>query len=695
MADTLQEFLVSVRYVVDGASQQSFLQGLTKAATSTKGLATELVGLTTAMIALSRSLAEVGEKFYWMSLRMGSSVQDIKATTFALSNLGISGEEATQGLERFSEWSARFGGAATAQLRSLGITATDTTDRYRQLGEWFRAHGGTYEFMHGTDAQRNQFAQTLAWAESFGFSMREMLAASSGDWERFLKIQKEVYEAVGLNAAAMERWKKNSYEVSNQFRAIGLEFRAMREAFSAALMERLGPILQHLYEVIKAHLPQITALLRAAAAAVAFLLGAMTGLVDIVGHVIDGFQQIFQLLTQVAPALDIVEGALIAFGVALMRSPIGAWITALSALMLILEDYAVWESGGISAINWSFVDKFKDWCVEVAGIKVNMWSIVAALGAIGVALAAGGVVGRLGRLLGLAAPAAAGAAGAGAGAGVIASTLAVGVAALITTWLQDELNKASDSIEDWAFGKGHSDQVKKLHEQGAKQFWGWLGFGSSDGATSGGGGTTTTTGNTVGDRNLNPGNLRPVGGGGFRHFESWESGVAAMVNQIQIDQTRHGQNTLMELIAGRVNPATGKREHGWAPVEDANDPSAYATRVAREVGIDKDAPIDTGNPALMAKIVTAMSRVELGHGLPPGVVDRGVQMALGGRPTMPATSVASAGDGDGGGGGVTIHQQTTIQVPPGTDGADTAHRVVLAQNRVNETLVRNTASVLR
>jgi len=431
---------------------------------------------------------------------------------------------------------------------------------------------------------------------------------------------------------------------------------------------------------------------------VAFLLGAMTGLVDIVGHVIDGFQQIFQLLTQVAPALDIVEGALIAFGVALMASPIGMWIAALSALMLVLEDYAVWESGGISAINWSFVDNFKDWSVEVAGIKVDMWSIVAALTAIVGLLAAGGVAGRLGRLLGLggAAAGAAGAAGAGAGAGVIASGLAVGVAALITTWLQGELNKASDSIEDWAFGKGHSDQVKKLHEQGAKQFWGWLGFGSSDGATGGGGGgTTTTTGNTVGDRNLNPGNLRPVGGGGFRRFDSWESGVAAMVNQIQIDQTRHGQNTLMELIAGKVNPATGKREHGWAPVEDANNPSAYADRVAREIGIDKNAQIDTSDPALMSKIVTAMSRVELGHGLPAGVVDRGVQMALGSRPSAPPSSYAAAGGGGDGAGGVTINQRTTIQVPPGPDGADTAQRVAMAQGRVNETLVRNTSSVLR
>ena len=95
-ANTLQEFLVSIRYSVDAASQNNFLKGLERAALGTKGLAVEIAALVTGIAVLSERLAEAGEKLYWMSQRLGSSVKDITDFTFAMSNLGLSSEQAAE-----------------------------------------------------------------------------------------------------------------------------------------------------------------------------------------------------------------------------------------------------------------------------------------------------------------------------------------------------------------------------------------------------------------------------------------------------------------------------------------------------------------------------------------------------------------------------------------------------------------------
>ena len=94
MAETLQEFLVSVKYGVDSASQNNFLSALKRVAGSVGGVAAEITGLAGAIVALSKTFAETGEKFYWMSQRLGSGVNEIKSAAFAMTQLGESSEEA-------------------------------------------------------------------------------------------------------------------------------------------------------------------------------------------------------------------------------------------------------------------------------------------------------------------------------------------------------------------------------------------------------------------------------------------------------------------------------------------------------------------------------------------------------------------------------------------------------------------------
>src|SRR5215469_15070723 len=162
--DTLQEFLINIRYHVDNASQQNFLTGVANSTVKMLGMKTAVVGLTVAMVELTRRIAEAGDQFYWMSMRLGSSVGPIQDTAFALSNLGISSQQALSSMEGFSDWQRANGIAAIGWMRAFGVTATDTTQQMNQLASAFRAMGGTFEFAHGTPEQRQMYMLARARA---------------------------------------------------------------------------------------------------------------------------------------------------------------------------------------------------------------------------------------------------------------------------------------------------------------------------------------------------------------------------------------------------------------------------------------------------------------------------------------------------------------------------------------------------
>lgn len=50
----------------------------------------------------------------------------------------------------------------------------------------------------------------------------------------------------------------------------------------------------------------------------------------------------------------------------------------------------------------------------------------------------------------------------------------------------------------------------------------------------------------------------------------------------------------------------------YAPAADNNNPAAYAARVARELGIAPNTPLDMSDRAFRTRLATAMERVETG-----------------------------------------------------------------------------------
>lgn len=106
------------------------------------------------------------------------------------------------------------------------------------------------------------------------------------------------------------------------------------------------------------------------------------------------------------------------------------------------------------------------------------------------------------------------------------------------------------------------------------------------------------------DRHNNPGNLRPVGGDGFRRFASEEEGWAAMEKQLELYYTGRSAaaghkklQTLRDIISTYAPPTE-------------NDTEKYISTVAGWMGVQPEQRLNLESPAVMAKLRSSMARYE-------------------------------------------------------------------------------------
>lgn len=105
--------------------------------------------------------------------------------------------------------------------------------------------------------------------------------------------------------------------------------------------------------------------------------------------------------------------------------------------------------------------------------------------------------------------------------------------------------------------------------------------------------------------------------GRFAKFASMDQGLGAANKLLDVYQNKHGLNT----VAGVLNR--------WAPASDGNDVNAYAANVAKQLGIDPNAPI---SPEMRPKLIAAMAQHENGRPLPQGAMPQQMAQAPQGNP---------------------------------------------------------------
>ncbi|WP_243206581.1 hypothetical protein GOY49_018920 [Klebsiella pneumoniae] len=578
-AETLKDFLISLGFKVDEAGARKFDAVVAGTTLKAIELGVKVEAAALSVVAFTAKIASGLDDLYWASQRTGATVEGIKQIGYAVSQVGGSVDGARGSLENLARF-MRNNPGAEGFLNRLGVQTRDASGNMRDMATIFTGVGQRLSSMPYYRA--NQYAQMLGLDENTLMAMRRGIGQFSGEYTAMAK-------AIGYNAdvAAV---RSNKFMTS--LRSFGLMAGMARDKIGSSLADGLAGSLDRLRRQILENFPKIE--------------GAITSTVkgilwagEMVGRVIYRLIQLGQSISDWWDSLDkqsqqLIEliGALTAawwmLNRAMLASPI-TWVLGLAAAIALLwEDYQTWKEGGKSLIDWG------KWKPEVDAALKMVGDLKQTVLDLGKALA---------KLLNI---------------DPKSWSLKWDFSNFITqmgefskmlSMIGDLLNAIKDGRWSDAASIGRA-----LLKQGSNQPDALPGV--SDSANSAANWIKDKTGfdprsigrffrgegNTLADRNNNPGNIRPVGGGGFRAFGSALEGWEAMKNQLMRYFTGKTTGRRLQTIMDIVST--------WAPAADNNDPAKYARDVAGWMGVSPTAALNLSDPNTMAMLMQSMARKE-------------------------------------------------------------------------------------
>ncbi|EOZ3731595.1 hypothetical protein ACQLNI_004341 [Klebsiella pneumoniae] len=578
-AETLKDFLISLGFKVDEAGARKFDAVVAGTTLKAIELGVKVEAAALSVVAFTAKIASGLDDLYWASQRTGATVEGIKQIGYAVSQVGGSVDGARGSLENLARF-MRNNPGAEGFLNRLGVQTRDASGNMRDMATIFTGVGQRLSSMPYYRA--NQYAQMLGLDENTLMAMRRGIGQFSGEYTAMAK-------AIGYNAdvAAV-----SSNKFMTSLRSFGLMAGMARDKIGSSLADGLAGSLDRLRRQILENFPKIE--------------GAITGTVkgilwagEMVGRVIYRLIQLGQSISDWWDSLDkqsqqLIEliGALTAawwmLNRAMLASPI-TWVLGLAAAIALLwEDYQTWKEGGKSLIDWG------KWKPEVDAALKMVGDLKQTVLDLGKALA---------KLLNI---------------DPKSWSLKWDFSNFITqmgefskmlSMIGDLLNAIKDGRWSDAASIG-----KALLKQGSNQPDALPGVSDSANSTADWikdktgfdprsiGRFFRGEGNTLADRNNNPGNIRPVGGGGFRAFGSALEGWEAMKNQLMRYFTGKTTGRRLQTIMDIVST--------WAPAADNNDPAKYARDVAGWMGVSPTAALNLSDPNTMAMLMQSMARKE-------------------------------------------------------------------------------------
>ncbi|MCL3500116.1 hypothetical protein NL511_25290 [Klebsiella pneumoniae] len=578
-AETLKDFLISLGFKVDEAGARKFDAVVAGTTLKAIELGVKVEAAALSVVAFTAKIASGLDDLYWASQRTGATVEGIKQIGYAVSQVGGSVDGARGSLENLARF-MRNNPGAEGFLNRLGVQTRDASGNMRDMATIFTGVGQRLSSMPYYRA--NQYAEMLGLDENTLMAMRRGIGQFSGEYTAMAK-------AIGYNAdvAAV-----SSNKFMTSLRSFGLMAGMARDKIGSSLADGLAGSLDRLRRQILENFPKIE--------------GAITSTVkgilwagEMVGRVIYRLIQLGQSISDWWDSLDkqsqqLIEliGALTAawwmLNRAMLASPI-TWVLGLAAAIALLwEDYKTFREGGKSLIDW------EKWKPEVDAALKMVGDLKQTVLDLGKALA---------KLLNI---------------DPKSWSLKWDFSNFITqmgefskmlSMIGDLLNAIKDGRWSDAASIGRA-----LLKQGSNQPDALPGV--SDSANSAADWIKDKTGfdprsigrffrgegNTLADRNNNPGNIRPVGGGGFRAFGSALEGWEAMKNQLMRYFTGKTTGRRLQTIMDIVST--------WAPAADNNDPAKYARDVAGWMGVSPTAALNLSDPNTMAMLMQSMARKE-------------------------------------------------------------------------------------
>lgn len=238
MADTIKEFLVSLGYKVDTASQEKFAGSV---ASATKLVAKFAAALSPIALAkFTEQYADYGEKIYWIGQRANASATGILNLGFAASKLGSSTGAAQGSISALGKFLQSSPGAKSWLERWTG-PFKDTNDAILKFGRSMR---GKPEWL------RNQLAGMIGLDYDFAQSL------FSGKFEGEVDRHNAMLRSAGLDP---EKFEEQSKEFMNKWDDFWELLRIHAMKVSGDLMPGIEQGFKSVTEWIEANGPSIIA----------------------------------------------------------------------------------------------------------------------------------------------------------------------------------------------------------------------------------------------------------------------------------------------------------------------------------------------------------------------------------------------------------------------------------------------------
>lgn len=578
-AETLKDFLISLGFSVDEAGAKKFDSVVAGTTLKAIELGVKVEAAALSVVAFTAKIASGLDNLYWASQRTGATVNGIKQISYAVSQVGGSVEAARGSLESLARF-VRNNPGAEGFLNRLGVQTRDAKGNMRDMASIFTGVGQRLSSMPYYRA--NQYAQLLGIDENTLLAMRRGIGQFSGEYTAMAK-------AIGYNADAAA---VSSNRFMTSLRSFGQMAGMARDKIGSNLAGGLAGSIDTLRRQILDNFPKIEGAIMATIKGILWV-------GEVIGRMIYRLMQATEdirgwwrgLDSDTQKLIGTLGGLMVVWRLlnsAMLASPI-TWVLALAgAILLLYDDYKTFKENGKSLIDWkqwepaitsaldaigklwAGVKRLKDELIKLFGINPKTWSIKFEFDSLKKQF------GELSRMLDL--------------IGKLLNAIDEG------RW-SDAAGYARQLLNQGAGGPAAPNAVTDSANSTADWIADKTGFDPrSIGRYFRG------EGNTLADRNNNPGNIRPVSGGGFRNFESALHGWAAMKNQ------------LMRYFTGKT---TGRRLQSvldivstWAPAGDNNNPQQYARQVAGWMGVSPTAALNLSDPQTMGALMQSMARKE-------------------------------------------------------------------------------------
>lgn len=232
--DTIKSFLVSLGFKTDEASQKKFTDNIGMAQAKAVALGEAMYDMAKMVAASIAKVATDFDSLYWQTQRLGSSAQDIKAYSYAMSQLGGSANGAKSAMEGLANF-ARYTPGAKTFLGQLGVTSADFGNTTKMMQD-----------IAATFANMPEYLQK-AYADRIGLGDPLQLQAMTRDTGEFEKQYKDFSERIaqtwGVNLDAMS---DDSNEFMTNLRLMKAEFGLTFDVAVYKILENILPMLERL-----------------------------------------------------------------------------------------------------------------------------------------------------------------------------------------------------------------------------------------------------------------------------------------------------------------------------------------------------------------------------------------------------------------------------------------------------------------